>query len=1379
MKRLYLAFIIIAAALAACKQPEDPADKPAPPPGPVDPPQPENVVGPLSVEGSFAEYSFIAGFPGWAEGDAISCFGAGGTHAKLTVKSISGAKATLEGEGDSLGPYTAIYPYSAEDALESGVITTTVPQDQQISSGPIDRQAFPAVAKADGKALSFKNICGLISFEIADEGITGILVQSTSGTPLSGKICVKPATGEITKTEDSSDQIQLKPAGGSFAPGTYFAAILPGSPGELRITLSGGSAIRKAGRTTQTESIPRNGCISAGGLDAANVQWIYELGSYDDLKAWVADRDNWSPSGDTVVLTADINMKDEPWTPLADTYPGVFDGAGHCISHINIQSNTLASVGFFGKGYAKEVKDVTFGSEDGRTYDGTSCIISGYNTTSTSSYWSYTAPIALPAADITNVTNFIPVYVTKGSNRSSRAGGIAAWVTGKVNFTGCRNYGPITIEDHAITEGSSYKYVAAGGILGGQNTESSEVTMTDCHNFAKISSTNHCSYSLGGITGLIYSTAKQFTADSCTNEGDIELLYSATQNDLFAAGGIVGKATCKSGGSLPVVRNCVNKGHIHSEAVHQHYVGGIVGRADGVSITGCRNEGGLEIDHSKQASTRFQMIGGILAAAMGDGGTNSLKDNVNTGLISMKVASSGHNKTPSNSSTFYGVNAGGILGMGGNVSALSGNRNEGELLVENAFSASNSSYPATIHAGGILGYDYGSVENFTENVFSGSVSAATTKATSVPSKVYAGGMVGRLKSATLISGNSKGTVQANTADGSGFRYAGSVAGYNDGTIVKCDYAGTVNGAPADESNIVGGGNLPQGQGDTPGEGGTFAVSETSINFPGTGFTKTMMTVSAGSKDVSITLSGLDWLKTESIPASVAAGKSATFNVVPRTGNIDEKRSGTMTVSENGGETRTVPVSQGDMYTAVNGFPARWEIEKGVTYTEGNAAGQRWLNEGIAATVASPDVVSSAPGTGYISAGSTTGNKLVYSVAPSGTQNISIGNMGEGDYIQFSVPVISLPAGTDVDFMVTINTNNNKTPKYWLFEYWDNGTWNAQPRYTATEDGKTQYSFDVYDYDSKNHRTYITTFRLSKAVEGSFVKMRVRAVGKVNCSGNTLTPTSNAYMNFPCMTYHSCVINAYPGVPAKESTPVKLLQLGNSFTYYNGSAFKLKQICRAEGHATDVRINVKGSQEFAEHLDVLPFSQRVIAEGGYDKAIIQDGSYYHAEYAAGSKSAIVGVTPDYTPEEILHYTKRLSAAIKEKSPNSKVILESVWSYPYKTLGNFLGFGSYENFDAMQWQGSCVIAEADPNIDLVSPIGKAFALARTEYGFTSKYNWLLYTDNYHPHRYGSYLKACVNYLILFGEPFGDHPADCDVPPAEAAKLREVATKIVLGQ
>ena len=235
--------------------------------------------------------------------------------------------------------------------------------------------------------------------------------------------------------------------------------------------------------------------------------------------------------------------------------------------------------------------------------------------------------------------------------------------------------------------------------------------------------------------------------------------------------------------------------------------------------------------------------------------------------------------------------------------------------------------------------------------------------------------------------------------------------------------------------------------------------------------------------------------------------------------------------------------------------------------------------------------------------------------------------------------------------------------------------------------------------------------------------------------------------------------------------MKLLQLGNSFTYYHASAFKLKQICRAEGHATDVRINVKGSQEFQEHLEVLPFSQRLIAEGGYDRAIIQDGSYYHAEYAAGSKSAIVGTDAEYTPEEILHYTKLLSAAIKEKSPESKVILESVWSYPYKTVGNFLGFGSYEKFDEMQWKGSNAIADADPNTDLVSPIGKAFKEVRNG---SSGIN-LYHTDDYHQGPYGAYLKACVNYLVLCKTRFGTHPADCGLDPAKTAVLRTAAEKV----
>lgn len=1178
--------------------------------------------------------------------------------------------------------------------------------------------------------------------------------------------------------ENDARTFVLTPEGETFGDGSYQVKVTPGSEAEIFVSLSRKADARKGTRPSPVTVTPEAGKeADLGSYNLNGMEWDYRIADYEDLLAWRNDSANWDKEGESVFITGDINMKDEPWTPLSDSYPGAIMGNGHCISHINIQSSELAAVGFFGKSYAKEIHNLVLGSEDGKSYDGTSCIISGYKTTSTSSYWSYTAPVALPAADIENLTNFIPVKVLASSNRSSRVAGIAAWATGRISITGCHNYGAVTVEDHAITDGSSYGYLSAGGILGGLNTATAEVVVSDCHNHALISSANHCEFAMGGIIGTVYHTCTSLSVDNCTNEGRIEQLYTATQNDNFSIGGIVGKAAGDPGKEV-MIRGSVNKGEVYSEAVHQHYVGGIAGCGDGVKISSCRNEGKVEINHDKQASTRFQNIGGILGGNASSYGENALTDNVNAGSLKMKVASSGHNKTPSSSSAYYGVNAGGIVGMASGMTALEGNSNEGDMIIENAFSASKEAYPAIVQAGGIVGYDLGAIDSFSGNEFSGTLDARTTTATSIPSVVYAGGVIGRQKSAIMLSGTGRGTVKASTADSGGTVYAGSVAGYNDGTIVNCVYGGTVNGTEASDKNVVGGGAAPQGSGGDPNPAGTFTVSETSIAFPGTGFTQTLMNVTTGEKAVTVTLDNLGWLKGSVIPSEIAPMRSVVIPVVPATGNVCDQRSGTLRFTEAGGETKTVSVSQGNIFTPVNGFPARWEITKGVTYTESNAAGLRWIKEGIAATVAASDAVSNDPGTGYISAGSTTGNQLVYSVAPGGTQTLSIGNMDAGDYIQFSVPVISLPAGTDIDFMLTINTNNNKTVKYFLFEYWDDGKWNAQPRYTASEDG-TPYSFDVYDFDSKNHRTYITTFTLSKAVQNDFVKMRVRAVGGVNCNGTALSPSPSAYINLPCMTYHACEIAAYPGVAVKDSKPLKLLQLGNSFTYYHGSAFKLKQICRAEGHATDVRINVKGSQEFEHHLDVLPFSQRVVAEGGYDKAIIQDGSYFHAEYGAGSASAIQGVEPKYSPEEILALTKRMSAAIKAASPSAEVILESVWSYPYKTVGNYLGFGSFEAFDAAMWKGSTEILEADPNVSRLSPIGKAFAAARSKYGFDSAYNYLLYTDNYHPSRYGSYLKACVNYLILFGEKFGPNPADCDIPAADAAKLRAAAEEIVFGK
>jgi hypothetical protein len=75
--------------------------------------------------------------------------------------------------------------------------------------------------------------------------------------------------------------------------------------------------------------------------------------------------------------------------------------------------------------------------------------------------------------------------------------------------------------------------------------------------------------------------------------------------------------------------------------------------------------------------------------------------------------------------------------------------------------------------------------------------------------------------------------------------------------------------------------------------------------------------------------------------------------------------------------------------------------------------------------------------------------------------------------------------------------------------------------------------------------------------------------------------------------------------------------------------------------------------------------------------------------------------------------------------------------------------------------------------ISPIADAFDLVRKERPDINLYH----TDNYHQSNEGSYLKSCVNYLMLFGEPFGDNPADCLIDKDVARFLRSVAERVVL--
>lgn len=558
----------------------------------------------------------------------------------------------------------------------------------------------------------------------------------------------------------------------------------------------------------------------------------------------------------------------------------------------------------------------------------------------------------------------------------------------------------------------------------------------------------------------------------------------------------------------------------------------------------------------------------------------------------------------------------------------------------------------------------------------------------------------------------------------------------------------------------------------------FEVSETEVEFGGRLGEPVTLTVVTFDEDVSVAVENAEWLSTD-IPSVIPAERTVSLALQPSTANVCDQRAGTIRfIGAKSGKEKNVTISQKNLYTAANGFPSRWIINKSETYyTNGkiNEAGLMWENEGIATCTEGAGV-----GCTYMSGGSITSHKPTYTLNVSSSAKIaSLCNLTEGDYLQFSVPVVDLPAGTDFDFMITLEANSAAAPKYWLFEYWDGGEWkhDESKLYTAEEDSSIKYSFYIKYFSSANHRTYIASFRKNDAVHNDFVKMRARVVGKINGAGTALKPTPSAIVYLAPRTYDACHLVCYKDAPAIKDT-IRLSQYGNSFTYYNGSAFKIKEIARSQGHQIDYHVNVKGSQEFENHLYDLEFSQKVMREGNYDYSIIQDGSYFHAQYHAGDE-AIQGVTIKYTSEQILQYNLEMTAEIKKYSPNAKIILENPWSYSRKAAGdNYLGFGSFQNFADNQWAGCLEIAAADSRVNWVSPVGRAFQLARNNYGFTQAYNYLQHTDNYHPNLYGSYLKAAVYYLIIYGESFTTSASDCNIPASDASTLRQIAEEIVMA-
>lgn len=354
-----------------------------------------------------------------------------------------------------------------------------------------------------------------------------------------------------------------------------------------------------------------------------------------------------------------------------------------------------------------------------------------------------------------------------------------------------------------------------------------------------------------------------------------------------------------------------------------------------------------------------------------------------------------------------------------------------------------------------------------------------------------------------------------------------------------------------------------------------------------------------------------------------------------------------------------------------------------------------------------------------------------------------GPFRKGDYLLFEFPVSNLPAGSVISFDAVV-TAEKGAPKRWQVEWIDGGEW------------KYGKSFNIYGPAlGKNHKysTVYETFRLSEPVSDGSVKIRLKAIGDEYIVNGE---EADAGLMLVTHGYVGAYAQNY-GTSVPKDT-LKILCLGNSFTYYNSCPGLLKEIAWNEGHYIDIYAGLKGSRTMAHHLE-LEMNEELIALGGYDYVFLQDQSQIPAKVGKDRKGN----------KQQIQDMAAVAAKVRSRSPECKAVVEWTWAYSSREFG---GFGSYDAFSRYGRKGSYIMAKAVGNA-VVSPIEKAFRMVREERPDISLYH----TDELHQSLCGSYLKSCVNYLLIYGEPFGDSPADCLVAPDIAAYLRKVAEKVVL--
>lgn len=602
----------------------------------------------------------------WEEGDQVAIWNGTELLAPYVAQTAGKTTVLLGEEVDQNVAHCAFYPYDAVVEFEGNTVTAVIPGQQTPKVGTFPFNPSVAYAPAGEQTLQFYNICGLVGFEIteAEQGVTNVVIFGNNGEDLTGtvKVSYDEVTAPTATVVKGVKSVTLQ-AEGTFAPGTYYVAILPQFYKEgITITMN-----TPEGKQYKKDSKPftlnRSHRINAMQINDGEYGAENLISNAAELQAFfnIVNADENKGAGMVGQITANIDLSEiENFTPLAE-FAGTLDGGEFTIS--NVTSHLIGTIAETG-----EVKRLNVSGNLEIKADGDVAFIA-LNNAGKISYCKSSGTASTLADDlafateravggiaartsgtIEHCTNEAAIYLKPLSvvapadtkrDGAQFVGGIAGFATAGT-IANCTNAATGTVTYTTPDNGAILSYACLGGILGttegdlNTTNQLNRVSISDSHNAAKITYESKAAFSgdknnglaMGGVVGYL-----EGTITGCSNTGEIYARgYKHSGEDNItsrvrplSAAGVAGVAT-------ESISNCTNAGLVDIDlavaggsAKNQYFLGyneltvaGVVAKSM-KKAEACHNTGAMKVNlHMTAANGSSGAVGGVVGWGSGN-----------------------------------------------------------------------------------------------------------------------------------------------------------------------------------------------------------------------------------------------------------------------------------------------------------------------------------------------------------------------------------------------------------------------------------------------------------------------------------------------------------------------------------------------------------------------------------------------------------------------------------------------------------------------------------------------------------------------------------------------------------------------------------------